>query len=68
MRRERDSRGRFVARGRILIPTTLLTPPRPRSATPPSQTHIPFLKHRLPEVLRLEIMPRDSPTSSIEGF
>ena len=43
MRRERDSRGRFVARGRRLIPTTLLTPSRPRSATPSTQTRIPFL-------------------------
>ena len=50
MRRERYSRGRFVARGRILIPTTPLTPSRPRSATPSSKTRIPLLavRHRLP--------------------
>ena len=70
MCRERDSRGRFVARGRSLIYTTPLTPPRPRSATPPYQTHIPFFtsRHRLPEVLRSEIQPGDSPTSSTVAF
>ena len=68
MRRERDSRGRFIARGRSLIPTTPLTPPRLRSDTPPSQTHIPyFTSHRLPEVLRSEIQLGGSPTSSTEA-
>ena len=66
MRRERDFRGRFIARARSVIPATPLTPPRPRSATPPSQTHIPFFttRHRLPEVLRSEIHPGYSPNSS----
>ena len=68
MRRERDSRGRFIVRGRSLIPATPLTPLRPQSATPPSQTHIPFFttRHRLPEVLRSEIQAGDSSTSSTE--
>ena len=69
MRRERDSRGRFIARGRSLIPITPLTPPRPRSSTPPSQTHIPyFTGHRLPEVLRSNIQSGGSPTSSTEAI
>ena len=68
MHRERDSRGRFIVRGGSLIPTTPLTPPRSRSATPPSQTHIPyFTRHRLPEALRLEIQSRGSPTSSTKA-
>ena len=67
MHRERDSRGRFIATGRSLIPTTPLTPPRPRSITPPSQTHIPYcIGHRLPEVLRSYIQLGGSPTSSTE--
>lgn len=68
MHRERDSRGRFVSRGRSSIPTSPLTLARPRSATPSTDTHIPSFagRHRLPEVHRSEIQPRDSPTSSIE--
>ena len=64
MHRERDSRGRFVGRCKSLIPTTTLTPPQPHSATPPTPTHIPSFagKHKLLEVLRSEIQPRDSPT------
>ena len=68
MRRERDSRGRFI-RGRSLIPTTPLTPPRPRSSTPPTQTHIPYYTgHRLPEVSRSDIPSGRSPTSSTEAI
>ena len=68
MRRERDSRGRFI-RGRSLIPTIPLTPPRPRSNTLPSQTHIPYYtSHRLPEVLRLDIQSVRYPTSSTKAI
>ena len=68
MSRERDSMVRFIARGRSLIPTTPLTPPRLRSDTPPSKTHIPyFTSHILLEVLRSEIQLRWSPTSSTEA-
>ena len=68
MHRQRDFRGRFIARGKSLIPTTPLTPPRPRSVTPPSQTHIPyFTRHRHPEFLRSKIQPGESQTSSIEA-
>jgi len=69
MHRERDSRGRFVGKGKILI-TTSLAPLWPRSATPPTQTRIPSIvgKHKLPEVLRYEIQPRDSPTSSTKAI
>ena len=64
MRRERDSRGRFI-RGRSLIPTTPLTPPRPRSSTPPTQTHITYyIVYRLLEVSRTYIPSGISPTSS----
>jgi len=59
--RERDSMGRFIARGRRSIFTTPTTPPRVRQDTPPSQTHTPSL--RIPgiqEATQLE----DSPTSS----
>lgn len=68
MHRERDSRGRFIVRGRSSIPTSSLTPPRPLSATPPTQTRIPSIsgQHRLPEVLRSEIQYKGSTTSSIE--
>ena len=61
MHRERYYMGRFVARCRRLIPTTPLTPSRPCSTTPSTQTHIPVLagRHRIPEVLRSEIQPRD---------
>jgi len=65
MHRERDSRGGFIVRGRSSIPTTPPTPPRLRSDTPPSQAHTP--SYRTPEVLRLEIQSRGSPTSSIEA-
>ena len=65
MHKERDSRGRFIARGRSSIPTTSPTPPRIRRDTPPSQAHIP--SHRPPEVLRLEIQLRGSHTSSTEA-
>lgn len=69
MRRERDSRARFVSRGKSSIPTSPLIPPQLRSATPSSQTHIPSITdiHRLPEVLRYEIQPKYSLTSSIEA-
>ena len=68
MRRERDSRGRFI-RGRSLIPTTPLTPPRPRSSTPPTQPHIPYYTgHRLPEVSRSDIQSGRSPISSTEAI
>jgi len=68
MHRERDSRGRFVGRGKSLSPTTSLTPPQPRTATPPTQTRILSItgKHKLPEVLRSEIQLRDSPNSLTE--
>ena len=68
MRRDRGSRGRFIARGRSLIPTTPLTPPRPRSSTPPTQTHIPYYSgHRLPKVSKSDIQSGRSPTSSTEA-
>lgn len=68
MHRERDSRGKFISRGRISIPTSPLTPARPRSATPSTHTRIPSLagRHRLPEVHRSETQPKYSPTSSTE--
>ena len=67
MCRDRDSRGRFVGRGRSSIPTNPLTPLRPRESTPPTQTRIPFRgQQRLPEISRLEIQSRTSPTSSTE--
>jgi len=68
MHREKDSRGRFVGQGISLIPTSSLTPPRPHSATPPTQTRIPSMEgqHRLLEVLRSEIQSKASPTSSTE--
>lgn len=67
MRRDRDSSGRFVGRGRSLIPTNPLTPPRFRDSTPPTQTRIPFIgRQKLPEVSRSEIQSRTSPTSSTE--
>lgn len=52
-----------------MIPTTPLTPPRPRSTTKPSETHIPFVtsRHILPEVLRSEIQLGDSQNSSTEA-
>ena len=62
MCRERDSRGRFI-RGRIFIPRTRLVSPRPRTNTPPTQTHIPsFTDPRLPEELRLDI-PLEIPST-----
>jgi len=51
--RERDSRGRFIARGRSSIPTTPPTPPRTRKDTTPSQTHTP--SHRTPGIPGVEI-------------
>ena len=67
MRRDRDSRGRFVGWGRSLIPTNPLTSPRLWNSTPPTQTRIPFAgRQRLAEVSRSEIQSRTSPTSSIE--
>ena len=62
MHRERDSRGRFIARGRSSIPKTPPTPPRVRKDTPPSQTHTP--NHRIPEIPRAETQSEESPTSS----
>jgi len=67
MHRDRDSRHRFVGWGRSLIPTNPLTSPQLQSSTPPTQTWIPFTdQQRLPEVSRLEIQSRTSPTSSTE--
>lgn len=65
MHGERNSRGMFVGRGRRLIPTSSLTPPRPCSATPPTQTQIPSIvgQYRLPKVLRSEIQSKGSPNS-----
>ena len=65
MCRERDSRGRFIARGRSSIPTTPPTLPRLRRDTPPYQAHTP--SHRPPKVLRSKIQSRGSPTSSTEA-
>ena len=66
MRRERDSRGRFI-RSRSLIPRTPLVSPRPRANTPPTQTHIPsFTDPRLPENLRSDIPLERPSTLSIE--
>lgn len=62
MHRERDSRGRFIARGGISIPTTPPTPPRTRKDTPPYQTHTP--NHKTPKILGVEIQSKESPTSS----
>ena len=68
MHKERDSRGRFISRVAISIPTSPLNSARPRSATPYTNTHIPSFagRHRLPEVLRSKIQPKDSTTSSTE--
>jgi len=61
MHRERDSRGRFIARCRSSIFTTPATPPRVIKDTPPSQTHTPNLRILgIQEATQLE----DSPTSS----
>lgn len=70
MHRERDYRGRFVGRGKSLIPTSSLTPPRPRSATPPTQTLIPSFsgKHKFLGALRSKIQRRDSPASSTKAI
>ena len=62
MHRERDSRGRFIARDRSSIPTTPPTPPRIRKDTPPSQTHTP--NHRIPGIQGAKTRSEDSPTSS----
>ena len=62
MHRERDLRGRFIARGRSSIPTTPPTPTRTRKDTPPSQTHTP--SHITPEIPGVEIQSKESPTSS----
>ena len=62
MHRERDSRGRFIARGRSLIPTTPPTPPRVRKDTPPSDTHT--TSHRIPGIQGEETQSEESPTSS----
>lgn len=69
MHRERDSRGISVSRGIISIPKSRLTLSRPRSATPSTGTRFPLFtgRHRILEVHRYEIQPRDSPTSSIEA-
>ena len=64
MHRERDSRGRFIARGRSSIPTTPPTPPRTRRDTPPYQAHT--LSHRTHKILRSEISSKEYPTSSTE--
>jgi len=66
MHRERDSRGRFIARGRGSIPTTPPTPPRTRKDTPPSQTHTP--NHRTPGISGAEIQSKESPTSSTKSI
>ena len=57
MRRDRDSRGRFISsRSRNLIPRTPLVSPRPRASTPSTQTHIPsFTDPGLLEDLRSPI-------------
>ena len=66
MRRERDSRGRFI-RSKSLIPRTPVVPPRPRGSTPPTQTYIPYYTdHRLPEDLRSDIPSEIPSTSSTE--
>ena len=62
MHRKRDSRGRFIARGRSSIPTTPPTPPRTRRGTTPSQSHTP--SHRSLGILGVEIQSKESPTSS----
>ena len=66
MHRERDSRGRFIARGRSSIPRTPPIPPRTRRDTPPYQAHT--LSHRTPKILRAEISSKESPTSSTEAI
>lgn len=69
MHRERDSMGRIVSRSRSSIPISPLISATPRSATPSTHTHIPSFagRHRLPEVHRSEIQPKDSPISSTEA-
>jgi len=62
MHRERDSRGRFIARGRSLILTRPPTPPRARKDTFPSQTDTP--SHRTPRIPGTKIQSKESPTSS----
>ena len=61
MHKDRDSRGRFIARGRSYISTTPPTPPRVRKDTPPSQTHTPNL--RIPRIQGAPTQLEDSPTS-----
>lgn len=51
MCRNIDSRGRFVGRGRSLIPTSPLTSPPFQESTQPTQTQIPFIGWKtLPEI------------------
>ena len=59
MHRERDSRSRFIARGRSSIFTTPPTPPRVRKDTTPSQTHTPSL--RIPRIQGVATLLEDSP-------
>jgi len=61
MHRERESRGRFIARGKCSIPTTPPTTPITRRDTPPPQAHTP--SHRTPEIPWAEIQTKESPTS-----
>ena len=64
MHRERDSRGRFIARAKSSIFTTPSTP-RYRKDTPPtSPTHTPSL--RIPGIQEAVVELGDSPTLSTE--
>jgi hypothetical protein len=65
MRRERDSRGRFISsRGRSLISRTPLVSSRSRTSTPSTQTHLPsFTDPGLLEDLRSPI-PLEKPSTS----
>jgi len=65
MHKERDSRGRFIARGRSSIPTTPPTPPRTRSDTTTHQAHTP--SHRTPNITGVEIQSKESLTSSTKA-
>ena len=68
MRRERDSRGRFISsRGRSLISRTPLVSSRSRASTPLTQTHLPSsFDPGLLEDLRSNIPLEKPSTSSTE--
>ena len=68
MRRERDSRGRFISsRNGNLIPRSPLVSPKPRASTPSTQTHIPsFTDPGLLEDIKSDIPLEKPSTTSTE--